>query len=656
MSRAYFDTSLEHFLDSTADSIIGILTQNHPQALERLQTNAWLSQIEILKKQLLPFSYDATNSHIFFEFMIPRMGKRADVVLIHQGIIFVIEFKVGADCFYSADIRQTHGYALDLKNFHEGSHLKLIVPILVATDAKDNILKFTLADDNVADPILIGQKGIESLIQKVTNQYDRETFDPCAWMNSRYKPTPTIIEAAQALYSNHKVDDISRSDAGAKNMAETSSALLEIIHQSRINKCKAICFVTGVPGAGKTLVGLNIATQHAKPKDDEHVVFLSGNGPLVDVLREALARDESSRDDKISKAASYRKASQFIQNIHHFRDEAIQSTEPPVEKVIIFDEAQRAWDQEQASKFMRQKRGLKDFSQSEPEFLIEAMNRHKDWCVVIALIGGGQEINTGEAGIEEWFNAMNNNFTDWNIYYSTELTTDKYVAGNLDLKNIVSATKAKKSLHLSTSMRSFRSENLSEMVHYLIAGNTHSTLEIYNKFKTLFPIKVTRNLITAKTWIKEQSRATETKGLIASSGGIRLKPTGVFVKNRFQAKEWFLNDNSDTRSCHYLEDVATEFDIQGLELDWCLIAWDADFRFNGNNFEHWKFIGSKWNQRLKADHKRYLENAYRVLLTRARQGMVIFIPEGDDSDPTRLKEYYDHTFSYLKSCGIDEIK
>jgi len=655
MSRAYYQASLQSFLLSDVDSIIGQIVQNHPQQLEHLQTGAWKSQVEILQEQLKSLSIDGAHSYLFFEFVIPRMGRRADVILVHHGLVFVIEFKVGSDSYHSADIQQAHGYALDLKNFHHSSHERIIVPILLATNSKRVSANFSIAEDGVVTPQLVNQHDLMALIDRAVDEFPAKTFDAIHWSKGAYKPTPTIVEAAQALYSDHDVEDISRSDAGATNIAVTSESLLNIIHESRLQKKKSICFVTGVPGAGKTLVGLNIATRHSLPEDDEYAVFLSGNGPLVDVLREALARDESGRTVGLTKKASERRASQFIQNIHHFRDEAIANDGPPVEKVVIFDEAQRAWDKKQASKFMQAKRGLKDFNQSEPEFLIEVMDRHNDWCVVIALIGGGQEINTGEAGITEWLDAVSGKFSHWHVYCSAQLDSETYISGDFDFKQVTAPLTSKQDLHLATSMRSYRAENLSTMVHHLVAGHAEKAKAAYESISNKFPIVMTRNLATAKSWIQSKVRANETKGLIASSGGIRLKPEGIFVKNRFNAREWFLNGMEDIRSCHYLEDVATEFDIQGLELDWCLVGWDADYRYANTGFEHWQFKGAKWQRRNDTSKQRYLENAYRVLLTRARQGMVIFIPEGDDQDVTRPKSFYDGTYSYLKACGILEL-
>lgn len=585
------------------------------------------------------------------------MGRRADAVLIYQNVIYVIEFKVGAKAYQAHDLRQTHGYAIDLHHFHEGSHNKTIVPLLVATDAHENQIALSEPVDHVYPPLCVCAKNLQGALA-YCNRTIRESapIDFQIWFKSAYKPTPTIVEAAQALYANHDVADIARNDAGAHNLHVTSSTILDIVHKARIEKQKAICFVTGVPGAGKTLVGLNIATTSVNIDDDEHAVFLSGNGPLVEVLTEALARDAKERDPNTSKEAELRKAAARIQNIHRFRDEALLDPEKaPPDRVVIFDEAQRAWDAESTARFMTQKRGQKSFEQSEPEFLISFMDRHPDWCVIIALIGGGQEINTGEAGLNGWIDAIRHRFTHWHVYYSDKLKQAEYAGGDVEFTGIPNA-RSSAAMHLATSMRSFKAERLSHMVHYLIENEPNRAATCYATFRNRFPIVVTRNIKQARAWIKDRARANETKGVIASSGGARLKPDGIFVKNKISAADWFLNDPDDVRSCHFLEDVATEFDIQGLELDWCLIGWDADYRYIGGVFEHWKFTGSSWKQRNRSEQKRYLENAYRVLLTRARQGMAIFIPLGEPADPTRPPRYYDETYEYLISCGVAALE
>lgn len=654
-NRAFYSAPLEQFLVTDALSISGEISAAHTQQLQHQQSRAWGAEIDILKRELKLCGTD--NTHIFFEFMIPRMGRRADVVLVVKGVIFVIEFKVGAQQINHADLRQAHGYALDLKNFHSGSHDKFIVPILIATNLakptfQQALFKLDFAFDNVASPIAIHSGQILNAINQITTSLKQVEFDAIQWAASGYLPTPTIIEAAQALYAQHNVEDIAKSEADTQNIGQTSQQLLQLIHDARERKRKVICFVTGVPGAGKTLVGLNIASTHSNPKEKEYSVFLSGNGPLVSVLQEALARDRKVRTAD-TLASCRRQTEQFIQNIHKFRDDSLSGAVPP-EQVAIFDEAQRAWNKEQTSKFMQTKRNQIGFNKSEPEYLIEVMDRHQDWAVIIALVGGGQEINTGEVGLLGWLNALDEEFSHWDAYYSADLLNGEYVASNLTASHLLKGT-VLPCLHLATSMRSFRAEKLSSFIHYLIDGNSVLAWKLFTTISHLYPIKVTRDLDTAKKWIKSQSRATESIGMLASSNAIRLKAEGIFVKNKIEPKDWFLGPPEDIRSSHFLEDIATEFDVQGLELDWCLVAWDGDFRFKSTGKEHWRFRGSKWEKRQQEQTQIYLENAYRVLLTRARQGMVIFVPSGDDSDKTRLSEFYDDTFDFLKRCGITVV-
>jgi len=652
--RAFYSNSVQAFLVNTENEILGDIQTHHSQDIVQLQTNAWKSQIKILQKEFSTLK----NGKVFFEFLIPRMGRRADVILLYQNLIFVFEFKVGEKQYLAQDLRQAHDYALDLSHFHEGSHDKIIIPILVSTEADEVTIDIPTSKDKVLQPLKANKNNILSLIMYCANEIKEQPYlDHKKWIQSSYKPTPTIIEAAQALYANHEVDDISRNDAGATNLNTTSERIKEIIHSAKTNKQKSICFVTGVPGAGKTLVGLNIATANSDIQDDEFSVFLSGNGPLVEVLREALIRDKVARNEARTKSEAKSEVHAFIQNVHHFRDDALNDENAPPEKVTIFDEAQRAWDKHHTSKFMRQKKGRTDFNQSEPDFLIEVMNRHQDWCVIIALIGGGQEINSGEAGIAGWLDALDESYKDWNIYYSDKLNQKEY-EGGIDTQRleILPNYQQESSLHLGTSMRSFKAERLSHMIHHIIANNSKAASGYYQEFKDRFPIRITRNLSQAKQWIKGQSRGNETKGVIASSGAIRLKPEGLFVKNKLSASNYFLNKPEDIRSCHFLEDVATEFDIQGLELDWCLVCWDADYRYIDNKFEHWEFRGTTWNRRKKDEKKRYLENAYRVLLTRARQGMIIYVPSGDSHDQTRKTEFYDDTYDYLIACGIEPLE
>jgi len=657
MTRAYYSNTLKNFLIDNNNNILGQLARYHTHALEDLQKNAWLKQIDILKRTFR----NAEDGYIFFEFAIPRMGKRVDNIVIIDDSIFIIEFKVGSTSYDNYAVEQVLDYALDLKNFHEGSHHVKLFPFLVATEADTKYNKLEILHELLFRPLLVNKDNILENINNCLAHSDFNKIDPNIWANAIYKPTPTIIEAAQALYKGHKVQEISRSDAGAINLSITTETINNIIDRSKRNNLKSICFITGVPGAGKTLAGLNIANERMNIDENEHAVFLSGNGPLVEVLREALTRDEvlnaKKNGIKLTKKEAAIKSHAFIQNIHHFRDDALINSQAPIEKVVVFDEAQRAWNKKQTSNFMKRKKGQDDFDLSEPHFLIEVMDRHTDWCVIICLIGGGQEINVGEAGLEEWINSLKNSFTEWNIFYSNSITEDKNYLKDFTLKQWLKGKgKSEDKLHLSVSVRSFRSEKLSEFVHSVLDVNMLKAKEIYaNYLKNNYPIKITRNFQKAKQWLKEQTLGSERNGVVASSGAYRLRPFAINVKSKIDAPIWFLNDKNDVRSSYFHEEIATEFDIQGLELDWICVCWDGDFYLKNNQWIYRKFKGTKWQKINKEITRNYLLNAYRVLLTRARQGMIIFIPYGSDDDHTRLAEYYDDTFQYFREIGIEEI-
>jgi len=653
MTRSYYSNTISEFLTDDSDKILGQLTRNHSFAADPLQRNAWIKQIEILKSELPIFKH----GQIYFEFSIPRMGKRVDNILIIDDFIFVMEFKVGDTEYQKYAIEQTVDYCLDLQNFHEGSHHEKIVPILIATKAPDFENSFEITD-NLFEALKGNQNNIVKIISQTLSLTDGRKINPTLWENSIYKPTPTIIEASQALFRGHSVSEISRSDAGAINLSKTTECINRIIEKSKATNSKSICFLTGVPGAGKTLAGLNIANERRKAHEDENAVFLSGNGPLVYVLKEALIRDKvqqaKENGEKLTKKKSAIEANAFIQNIHHFRDDNLISSKAPVEKVVVFDEAQRAWTKEKATSFMKSKGKI--FDMSEPQFLIDVMNRHENYCTIICLVGGGQEINTGEAGLSEWIIALKNHYLNWDIYYSNSITADNDYLSDETLKGWLKQNgNAETELHLSVSVRSFRSEKISSFVHAVIDGNAVQAMDILHEIDKLFPIRLTRDLIVAKEWLRKNKKGTERIGLIGSSGGRRLRPLGIDVKNEITAEDWFLNDASDVRSSHYLELVATEFDIQGLEIDYVCLAWDINFYFSNRKWNYQSFEGTKWKAINSEIDKSYLRNAYRVLMTRARQGLVIFIPHGDNLDPTRPKELYDNTYNFLSSCGIETI-
>lgn len=657
MNPYFYSDTISHFVDTSTNEIFGIIARNSDFSDEFTQKAAWNQEIKILKDIL-----KNQEGKIFFEYSIPRMGRRIDVVLIIRNVIFVFEFKVGEKDFNQSAVDQVWDYALDLKNFHETSHANLIAPVLICTESERSfaIISEMPHNDNLLFPIKTNGANLSTVIQSVLDLADGDNIDLNTWADGRYYPTPTIIEAAMSLYGGHTVDEIARTDAGAINLSATTDAILKIIVEAKAANKKAICFITGVPGAGKTLVGLNIGARNYKENEKSSTVFLSGNGPLVAILREALTRDKVNREkekgNKIRKGEVFSEVKSMIQNVHHFRDECLNDATPPFEHVTIFDEAQRAWDITQTSNFMKRKKSRPDFSISEPEFLISCMDRHQDWAVIVCLVGGGQEINTGEAGISEWIESVNRSFPEWQVYVSDRLTDSEYAAGRaLQLLEKHKTVFFHKDLHLSVSMRSFRAEKVSLFVKNLLDMNIEEAKENYQAIKEKYPIVLTRDVAKAKQWLKQKARGTERYGIVVSSQAIRLKPYAIDVKSPMDPIHWFLDGKEDIRSSYYLEDVATEFQVQGLELDWACITWDGDFRYAPDGWKCFSFVGSRWNNINKAERKLYLKNAYRVLLTRARQGMVIVVPEGNPEDGTRKKEYYDGTYGYLRWMGIQTI-
>lgn len=573
VKRSYYSNDIQSFLNQDNYSIFAEITTNDQFSAEDLQKNTWNREIEILKRELSQF----LDGHIIFEYTIPRIGNRIDNIVIYKGIIFLLEFKVGEKKYPSYAIEQVTDYAFDLSCFHKESHNRLLVPILISTKAHSVKQEIRISKDNVLETICCNEYEIAKYITEVSLKFIQDGIIPNDWINSLYMPTPTIIEAAQALYLGHNVEDISRNDA---------------------------------------------------------------------------------KRNHISRKEAFRKVKEFIQIIHHFRDDAISVDTPPVEKVAIFDEAQRAWDEQNLTDFMKKKKHIEDFNMSEPEFLISILNRHNDWATIVCLIGGGQEINKGEsAGIYGWFDSLRNNYPNWDIYVSDKITDDEYSKGH----NFAEMTKNMnvniiEDLHLAVSLRSFRSENVSNFVKALLDVDIDTAKRLYEQFNNDYPVFVTRNLDKAKLWVRSQAKGSQRYGLTASSGAKRLRKYGIWVQNKIEATNWFLNGKNDVRSSFHLEETATEFDIQGLELDWTIVCWDADLRFENGDFKHLKFVGTKWQNIKSADNILYLKNAYRVLLTRARQGFVIFVPTGDETDMTAKPEYYDGIYRYLKSVGIKELE
>lgn len=680
MERFYYGKTIAEFLAEEPDAIFGVLSLAESFDTAREQKNAWNEEIGLLKSILQEYSGD-----VFFEYSIPRLGKRVDVVLLINGVVLCLEFKVGAKRFETADKEQVWDYALDIKNFHEPSRDLFVAPVLVATDAPDEPFELATCnyDDKVYAPLQANAVTLKEAIAKVVGATPKTNVEGMSWARGRYSPTPTIIQAASALYAKHNVENITRCDAG-ENLKVTTDFILGVIDHAKANNEKCICFVTGVPGAGKTLVGLNVAMKQFEKK--EPAVYLSGNGPLVDVLTEALARDKVRQEREVGKKCTLttarREVKSFIQIIHHYRDNALAKLKMPirdgvlaidpskarkhsddgyseVEHVAIFDEAQRLWDQPHLSAWLARKKGVQNFPMSESEFLIWSLDLRPDWAVVVCLVGGGQEINSGEAGIAEPIRAANNTFPNWNVFISPQLTAKEYAEGNVEalLKTNPNVQK-NVSLHLATSMRSFRAENLSNFVGQLLDRDALAAKNTYAEFCANYPIMLTRNLAKAKSWLRKVSGGSERYGMICSSQAFRLRPLAIDVRAKPNIVDWFLDDITDIRSSLFLEDVATEFDIQGLELDWSCLIWDGDFQYAPDGWIQKDFSGGKWKNINAPERRAFQVNAYRVLLTRARKGMIICVPEGDRGHPpddTRRPEFYDETYKYLRSLGLKEL-
>lgn len=709
MSRCLYNSDLATFLYTDSASIYRILDDNyHGEALTTTR-DAWKAEIDMMKNVVS--SLNNVDGQIIFEYDIPRLGKRIDVVLLYRGVVFCLEFKVGESKILETNIDQVLDYALDLKNFHKFSEDKVIAPILVATNYsnRSTSIQMSVYDDRVINPLVTGKAGISALIDNVLEKFPSEAPVHNDWVISPYAPTPTIVEAAKTLYESHSVENITRHEADKVSTDATIRYILDVIHRSKTNSEKSICFVTGVPGAGKTLVGLDVAVKQTyqgndAPVEDEGAVYLSGNGPLVAVLTEALAKDNyqkcRDRNEKKNLTDSRREVGKFIQIIHRYRDNMLAKIKNPVENgvleidpekavklaesgygevehVAIFDEAQRSWTHKRLADYLKRggtygnKLKVPNFPMSEAAFLIWSLDQREDWATIVCLVGGGQEINTGEAGISEWINALNDKFPHWKVYISPKLTEPEYAEGKVNellAKN--NNVEYSESLHLGVSLRSFRAEKLSAFVHSLLTFNPDAA-ELYNEIKDRYPIVLTRDMETAKRWLHSKVRGTERTGVLVTKEAARFKPLGIHIlpSGDENAVHWFLEDKIDTRASNYLEDAATEIQVQGLELDYTCVLWDADMRCDNGKWRYYTFNGkTAWNEKIpytenKQEQIKYMLNAYRVLLTRARAGMVICVPSGNPNknpsgfweDSTRLPKFYDGTYQYLKSLGIEEI-
>lgn len=651
--KAYYCNSIPGFIQEKSDYIIGQLVR-HSFEIGKDQSDAWDNQIHQLQNRLESCGMEGD---IIFEYDIVRLGKRIDVILLIRHMVFSLEFKNGKDIYEAKDARQAEDYAIDIKNFHKESEDLYVCPILIATDA-DKYKKPQSLGCYPDKQIHLQRENIETLVpkvQEISGIYGADAhLDFEKWFNSPYHPTPTIIAAAVEAYTSHDISEIARSEAGQDNIDACEKELNEIIEYAKRNHKKCVCFVTGVPGAGKTLVGLDVVAKNLDKDKQNLSVYLSGNGPLVDVLRAALK--QSAKERNIEGKETDEAINALIQGSYGFKRDNAMRSEPTVEHIMIFDEAQRVWNAEK----MKSKHAEEEMSISEPSLLYKIMDRHQDWAVMVCLVGLGQDIYDGEVGINEWFECGINEYTNWEMFYSKDIFSqveDKQI----DRTKIEGCNRCheKNALHLKTSIRSFRADKQCQFVDNLLDNNPEKTKEIYDQISEKYPVFITRDINAAKSWAKNQVRGSQRCGVLACSSAQRLKPEGIYVPKDIDVVNWFLAPSEDLRSSNKMEVVASEFKVQGLELDWAVVCWDLDLRRkNEHEWEYFNFRGTNWSHRNKPEQQRYLLNSYRVLLTRARQGMVIFVPYGvdEEEDSTRQKELYDEIFNYLLKCGIAELK
>jgi hypothetical protein len=623
------------------------------------QTLTWFRDIASLRTAITEctrLSRSASDWGILLEFSIPRKTQRIDVVLLVKDTIIVLEAKTG-DAGSEAK-KQVQEYALLLHYFHKATFQHRIIPVVISADGGEPAL------DPLRQQELFPQlptywvsrvtqsswQHLSELLISIENPGSGQ-LDSAHWNNSPFFPIPNILEAAVALKSGLSIREIAHSEASVQEIEEVREAVQQCLGRARADGHHAICFLTGVPGSGKTLVGLSLA--HSEENKNDAIHFMSGNGPLVKVLQHLFTQESMEKGAHRPQANA--EAKLLIENVHVFAKYYTEGNlGAPSNHAIIFDEAQRAWNRAQnMRKFAR------DYS--EPEMLLRIMGRHEDWAIVVALVGGGQEINDGEAGLEEWGRALAGSSKDWRIYASPEVIAGgASTAGHRLFDDSTTSRQVETTslLHLRTARRSLRAERLATWVNLVLEGDADGAAAL--RVAERFPIFLSRNLAETRVKLREQSIGVERCGLVGSSGASRLRAEGLEPSSSFHAEypweHWYLGDATDVRSSYRCEVFATEFEIQGLELDWIGLCWGGDLTWDDPHGWQLRALRhgrqSKWSS-IKSNEKRiYKRNAYRVLLTRARKGMVIFVPMGEENDPTNEPRQFQVTAEYLVRCGV----
>lgn len=663
---AAYRATLAEFRSDDADGVVGRLSTASAAgghgSIQGDQIGAWSIQVDTLRSaadELIRRIPQSAGWTILLEYSIPRRYTRPDAVLLADDLIFVIEFKVGATTFDAGARWQVEAYSRDLRDFHAESQSRTIVPVLVATDADSGATTPRSVFDPTQDVRCASSSSLVRILEdefQASHRPDATQIDATSWDQSAYLPTLNILESAEALFSNHDVREISH--CYADNLGATTERLMEVIRFSRTNRRRTICFVTGVPGAGKTLAGLNaVHNPEIRHGSQPAGVFLSGNVPLVRVVREALVRAAVRRRELRREAE--RRAKTYIQDVHRFLGgQAEPVTGNEYEHVVVFDEAQRAWDADKCERHERAKA-------SEAELMLDIMSRRPNWCVIVALVGGGQEIHDGEAGLPEWGRALATSKIEWDVWASHEVSSsrvndspeftlfDDGIPPNIRFHD-------DPLLHLGVNVRSHRAQTLSEWVRLLLMGRAPEAREMAKRISN-FPFAFTRDLTVSRNWLRRFCQPDRRAGLVASSGARRLRAYGLELESFFRGKlkyqDWFLNARGDFRSSCSLEVALTEFELQGLELDYVGVCWGNDFWYSADEqlWKYQKLSGARLTGVSKPRDCDYIRNRYRVLLTRAREGMIIWVPRGDDGDGTLDPKTFDGTANFLKSAGMREF-
>lgn len=666
--KTYYESSIEDFVAHKYPSdIVDFLTESDESTDEyelHLQKGAWSNQIKILQKYLID-----KKGYIIFEYALSRVNMRIDVVLLMDGVVYSLEFKNNEVEFEPDAINQADGYGYALKNFYEVNRDKYVVPILIATKAPDSECSSgaDLGIDKLFSLFKANTNKMEQYIDLIRSKYGSDVIytekDFEDWIKSPFKPNPTIIQSARSIYMNNQVDEFFKFDAGEENLKITEGTVECIVKEAKKNKKKIICFVSGVPGAGKTLVGLDLAgkTRNNTESGLPEAVFFSGNGPLINVLTEALGRDayRNNPEKYPSKYRATQDVKAFIQDLHAFKQDIIAVKKKTVdENVLIFDEAQRVWDEEQLRKWLVKKGADKSYyGLSEADLLLSVFDK-KEWGVIVALVGLGQDIHTGENGLGVWFKSLLEKNKDWEIRLSKEIFTQN--ADNLAeyVDSVMKNPRVKEDsgLYLKTCIRTPRAKNLSEFAEALLHNEPEKAKEALLRFDN-YPICITRDLRKAEQFVSSNSLRKERCGKLCSSNSKILGRNSHSFDNidNWHFANWML-DESGRDSSNSLEFAASEFNIQGLEIDWSLLGWDMDMYYVNGEWHMQKMLTAKRFEESTELQKKHILNSYRVLLTRARKGIVIYIPKKNDfEDPYGVSKYYDSTYEYLKSCGIKDL-